>query len=335
MYTGTLLYMQLMMEFENQTVGRLLNSSADDHSTQVYVAMGIIHLVIVVIPLLVIVPVVLYYIYRIMKESGVKPGIFLYAVVAFLCVTGPLTHGILTDISIIANVQVYGNCSSPYRISAIRGFLASGIHSIVILTLTLISAVQFSMLHFRFKITLKMVCTAFIFIVVYSIAINSLRFTGTYREIWGPICTQEGGIATITAIILTVATFIIPLIVTVTCSVLTCLKTKNSMVSATGKSMVRSVVVLNTFNITCYVALRVPGLVVYILGKELHKSEQSQETLNQLVVIGQLISDVSYPLTALSILILHSGIRQMAFSCCKKRKAVTITNSANATLTTF
>eukprot|EP00731_Ephydatia_muelleri_P005552 Em0002g1728a len=308
-----------MMEFENQTVGRLLNSSADDHSTEeVYVAIGIIHLVIVVIPSLVIVPVVLYYIYRVMKQSGVKPVIFLCAVVAVLCITGPLTHGILTDVGVIANIPVYGNCSSPYLTSAIRAFLASGIHSTVVLTLTLISAVKFSMLfYFRFQITLKMVCAAFLFIVVYSFAINSLRFTGTYREIRGPICSQEGGIATISNIILSVA-FVIPLIVAVGCSVLTCLKTKNSMAGAIGKSMVRSVVVLhvNTFNITCYVALRVPGLVIYYLGKELSASEQSQETLNQLVVIGQYIGDVSYPLTALSILILHYGIRQMAFSCC-------------------
>ncbi|KAL5505277.1 hypothetical protein EMCRGX_G006683 [Ephydatia muelleri] len=197
-----------MMEFENQTVaGRLLNSSADDHSTEeVYVAIGIIYLVIVVIPSLVIVPVVLYYIYRIVKESGVKPVIFLYAVVAVLCIT-----------------------------------------------------------------------------------------------------------------------------VTVTCSVLTCLKTKNSMVSATGNSAVRSVVVLNTINITCYVALIVPGLVVYLMGVKLHVTELSQETLDQLVVIGQYIGDVSYPLTALSILILHSEIRRVAFRCCKKTATTTSSSAANIT----
>ena len=321
-----------MMEFENQTVGRLLNSSADDHSTQVYVAIGIIHLVIVVIPSLVIVPVVLYYIYRIMKESGVKPVTLLYAVVAVLCITGPLTQGILTDVGVIANIPVYGNCSSPYLTSAIRILLAVGIHSTVVLTLTLISAVQFSMLYFRYQITLKMVCTAFIFIVVYSSAINSLRFTGTYREIRGPICTQEGEIATISNIILSIA-FVIPLIVAVACSVLTCLKTKNSMTSTAGNSAVRSVVVLNSLNIMCYVALRVPGLVVFFLGKQLRASGKSQGTLDQLVVIGQYIGDISYPLTALSILILHSGIRRMAFSCCKKMKTDILISSSAANTT--
>eukprot|EP00731_Ephydatia_muelleri_P005564 Em0002g1740a len=248
------------------------------------------------------------------------------------CITGPLTQGILTDVGVIANIPVYGNCSSPYLTSAIRILLAVGIHSTVVLTLTLISAVQFSMLYFRYQITLKMVCTAFIFIVVYSSAINSLRFTGTYREIRGPICTQEGEIATISNIILSIA-FVIPLIVAVACSVLTCLKTKNSMTSTAGNSAVRSVVVLNSLNIMCYVALRVPGLVVFFLGKQLRASGKSQGTLDQLVVIGQYIGDISYPLTALSILILHSGIRRMAFSCCKKMKTDILISSSAANTT--
>eukprot|EP00731_Ephydatia_muelleri_P005567 Em0002g1743a len=323
-----------MMEFENQTVaGRLLNSSADDHSTEeVYVAIGIIYLVIVVIPSLVIVPVVLYYIYRIVKESGVKPVIFLYAVVAVLCITGPLTHGILTEVGVIANIPVYGNCSSPYRTSAFQFVLLFGMHTTILITLTLISTVQFSMLYFRFQITLKLVCTAFIFIVVYSFAIFSRRFTIKYREVRGPICTPGAGeMSTIFDIFVTVAAFVVPLIVTVTCSVLTCLKTKNSMVSATGNSAVRSVVVLNTINITCYVALIVPGLVVYLMGVKLHVTELSQETLDQLVVIGQYIGDVSYPLTALSILILHSEIRRVAFRCCKKTATTTSSSAANIT----
>ena len=133
---------------------------------------------------------------------------------------------------------------------------------------------------------------------------------------------------------LLVATFIIPLIITVTFSVLACLKTKNSMVHTAGNSAARSVVVLNIVNIICYVALRVPGLVVYFLGKEL-REPKLQETLDELVVIGQYIGDVSYPLTALSILVLHSRIRRMAFSCGDKTKADTLTSetlSKQATL---
>ena len=329
--------MQRIMEFENQTIGRLLHSSADDHSTQkVYVAIGIIHLIIVVIPSLVIVPVVLYYIYLIMKQSGAKPVIFLYAVMAVLCFIGPLTYGILADVGLIANIPVYGNCSSsPYRTYAIQAVLPLAMHAILTITIALIAAVQFSIVYFRFQITLKMVCAAFLFIVVYSFAINSLRFTGTYREIRGTFCSQEHVIATIYSSILLVAAFIVPLIVTVICSVLTCLKMKKSMVNTTGYSAVRSVVVLNTFNITCYLALTVPGIVVYFLGKQLRASEQSQETLDQLVVIGQYIIEFSYPITALSILIRHSRIRQMAFTCCNKKKDSSAANTKESSSTTF
>ena len=121
------------MEFDNRTVGRLLNSS-NEHSAQVYVALGIIHLVIVVIPSLLIVPVVLYYIYRIMKKSGVKPVILLYAVVAVLCFTGPLI-GIVTDAGTIANVPVYGNCSSPDLTSPFRFLLNYGMHTTILSTI--------------------------------------------------------------------------------------------------------------------------------------------------------------------------------------------------------
>ena len=316
------------MEFNNRTVGRLLNSS-NEHSAQVYVALGIIHLVIVVIPSLLIVPVVLYYIYRIMKKSGVKPVILLYAVVAVLCFTGSLI-GIVTDAGTIANVPVYGNCSSPYQTSPVRFLLNYGMHTALLNTITLISVVQFSMLYFKFQITLKMVCSVLLFLVVCSIAIHCIRFSGTYREIRGPFCTQEGEIGTILNIFFTATIFIIPLIITVTFSVLACLKTKNSTVHTAGNSAARSVVVLNIFNIICYVALRVPGFVVYFSGKELREPEQ-QETLDELVVIGQYIGDVSYPLTALSILILHSDIRRMAFSCGDKKKTDTLTLSKQST----
>ena len=147
-----------------------------------YVAIGIIHLVIVVIPSLVIVPVVLYYIYLIMKQSGAKPVLFLYAVMAVLCFIGPLTHGILADVGVIANIPVYGNCfSSPYRTYAIQAVLPLAMHAILAITVALISAVQFSMLYFRFQITLKMVCAAFLFIVIYSFVINSLIHSILYN----------------------------------------------------------------------------------------------------------------------------------------------------------
>ena len=73
-----------------------------------------------------------------------------------------------------------------------------------------------------------------------------------------------------------------------TFSVLACLKTKNSTVHTAGNSAARSVVVLNIFNIICYAALRVPGLVVYFLGKELREPKQ-QEMLDELVVIARSI----------------------------------------------
>eukprot|EP00731_Ephydatia_muelleri_P004272 Em0002g448a len=310
------------MEFDNHTVGSLLYSS-HEHSAQVYVALGIIHLVIVVIPSLLIVPVVLYYIYRIMKKSGVKPVILLYVVVAVLCFTGPLIS-IVTDAGTIANVPVYGNCSSPYLTSPFRFLLNYGMHTTILSTITLISAVQFAMLYFKFHITIKLVCSVLLFLVVCSFAVHCIRFNGTYREIWGPFCTQEGEIVMISDNFLLVVGFIIPLIITVTFSVLACLKTKNSTVHTAGNSAARSVGMLNIVNIICYVALRVPGLVVYFLGKELSETEQ-QETLDELVVIGQYIGDLSYPLTALSILILHSDIRRMAFSCGDKKKTDTLT----------
>ena len=306
-----------MIGANNLSADQQLNSSSNQDLTHVYVALGITHLLVVVIPSVAAATAVLYYIYRIAKESGLKPVTLLYAFVAILCIIGPLCCGILSDISIITNIPIFGNCSSSYQTHVLRVILFFGIHTTIMVVIALISAVQLLIVTSQLKINLQMVSAVFVFVVIYSIGIHAIRFNGDYREIRGSYCTQDGTTAAINNSVLIFISFVIPLAITAACSVLTCLKVKNTTISIAGTSAIKSVIALNTFNIVSYLVLRIPTFTIYFLGKYLN--DQSQNVADEFVITAQYFGDLNYPLTAFSIIILHSGVRQMALSCSKTR----------------
>ena len=75
-----------------------------------------------------------------------------------------------------------------------------------------------------------------------------------------------------------------------------------------NRSLIRSVVVLNTFNIFAYIVLRVGSLLVYFTVVSVNPTKN---TVYLWTTISRYIGSLNFPLTVLSILIVHSSIRKM------------------------
>lgn len=305
------------MEF---AANKSLNSS-NQYPTQAYVALGTIHLIIVVIPSFVIASASLYFILRITRKTGVQPVTLLYALVAILSIVGPLSYGILNDISAITNLPIFGNCFNPHPVYVIHTILYFGVHMIIMVTIAMISLVQLLMLH-AYKITSKMVLAAFVPVVILAIAVGCINFNGSQRrEIRGSFCKQDGITGAVPVIVWSIVAFVIPVIVATICSVLTCIKVKNSSVQGEVSlsdwrvSAVKSVVAVNSFNMVINVVVRFAAFFVYFLSVSLTLSQDNSDLLQ---VVALYVGDLNYSLSCLSSLILHSGIRRMAFGCFSK-----------------
>jgi hypothetical protein len=74
---------------------------------------------------------------------------------------------------------------------------------------------------------------------------------------------------------------------------------------------------VNAINLLCYIVFRLCGIVVFFAGVSL---SDTYATLAIWQEASFSISNIGYPLTALSILVLHAKIRKMAFNCKKNNE---------------
>ena len=176
------------MQPNNNTENGRTNTSSDEELVTIYKAMGIADLIIVVIPTLVLASVVLYYLCRLMKTSGVKPVSLLFVFLAILCMLGPLSYGILWDISLITAVPVFGNCTAPHPVYAIQYVLQFGIGMAISITIAMIAVFQFMVLKCRRAIMVKHVIAVYVGTMVISFGFSCIFFNGGYTEIRGSHC---------------------------------------------------------------------------------------------------------------------------------------------------
>ena len=297
----------------NATENATTNSSSDQQLITIYIALGIAHLIIVVVPTLVLAAIVLYYLCKLMKTSGVKPVSLLFSFLAALCALGPLSYGILWDISLITGVRVFGGCTSSHPVYVIQYLFQFGIGMAISVTIATIAVLQFMVLQCRRVVVVKYVVAIYAGLMVFSFAVSCIFFNGGYTEIRGSHCKAyiESGIDNVTA--WTVLAYAVPIILTVIFSIFTCLKVKKD-VSNENKSIVRSVVVLNTFNIFAYVILRVGSLLVYFTVVSLNPTKN---TVYLWTTLSRYIGELNLPLTVFSITIVHSKIRKMILNIVK------------------
>ena len=90
-----------LSEFTNTT-----NPFLED--AHMFVGTGVAHLILVIIPTLILGPILLSVL---LSEKKLRdPPSILFMCTTVLCMVGPVTYGLLMDISLITGLPIYGNC---------------------------------------------------------------------------------------------------------------------------------------------------------------------------------------------------------------------------------
>ena len=295
------------MEFNHTADNEKTNSSVHEELTTIFKALGIVHLIIVVIPTIILAPVVIYYLCMLMKASGVKSVSLLFLFLAILCMLSPLSYGVLLDVSLISAIPLFGNCITQYPVIGIQFMIVFGLAMAVSVTVATIAVLQFMVLQCRGAVMLKYVIVVYAGLLVACFSASGIFFNGEYIEIYGSYCKGSSG--PVNLVVCAALAFIVPVLLTVIFSILTCIKVKRD-VSSQMNSAVRSVVATNAFNIITYLALRLGSLLVYFIVVSINPT---MYTVYMLTVMARYIGELNYPLTLLSILIVHSGVRRKIF----------------------
>ena len=295
------------MEFNYSSDIEETNSSIDEELIAIYESLGIAHLTIVVVPSLVLAPVVIYCLCTLMKASGVKPVSLLFLFLAILCMLGPLSYGILLDVTLITAIPVFGNCTTQYPVAAMQLMVIVGLTMATSVTIAMIAVLQFMVLHCRRIVVLKHVIFVYAGLLLTTFGVSGIYFNGGYTEIRGSYCRGSRG--PVNTYVCSALGYIVPALFAVVLSILTCRKLKND-VSNQMNSIARYVVATIVFNIFSYLVLRLGALLVYFAAVTINPTKN---TLYLWVVLSRNIQDLNYPLTLLSVLIVHSGVRRKIF----------------------
>ena len=295
------------MEFNYSSDIKETNSSVDEELIVIYKSLGIVHLIIVVVPTLVLAPVVIYCLCTLMKASGIKPVSLLFLFLAILCMLGPLSHGILLDVTLITAIPVFGNCTTQYPVVAMQLMVVIGLALATSVTISMIAVLQFMVLHCRHIVVLKYVIFVYAGLLLTTFGVCGIYFNGRYTEIRGSYCLGSRG--PVNTYVCSALGYIVPALFAVVLSILTCRKVKND-VSNQMNSIARLVVATNVFNIFSYLVLRLGAVFMYSAAFTI---SPTKNTLYLWVVLSRIINDLNYPLTLLSVLIVHSGVRRKIF----------------------
>lgn len=123
-------------------------SYGDDDASVVYIATGIAHIILVIIPCLIFGLIVLcVFIPRFKKNKS--PSSLMFIFISMSCIVTPSTSGMLTNINLITNIPVFGDCSTATSTSLIFAFLGFG--NLFLLALTALFSVQLYMSLRGFK----------------------------------------------------------------------------------------------------------------------------------------------------------------------------------------
>ena len=288
----------------NGTFSELSNTSNSSDLLTIHVAIGISHLLMVAIPSLLISAFVVYYLYILIKTSGVRPILLLYFIISILCITGPSLYSIIDLTKTLLNDASCALTIVHYNTTFGTAMLASYCTAMV-------AVVQFLVLqaHQKRLITVTKIAL-FFFVVLFVTAVFNTTLACMN-------CLLNFEYYIISAVWAIVA-FIIPLLLMVIFSILTCVKVRNGVFEE-SKPVIRSVVRINSMNLLCYIAFRLLGLVIFYIGVNLSTTQSMFEIWKD---ISYSIANIGYPLTSLSILVLHAKLRKMAFGCknCNKHR---------------
>lgn len=303
----------------NATYGASYSNSSPNQNVrqieaQVYTGLAIAHLSLVVIPSLVLSAIVLHNLYRQCKASGVKPVALLYAILAITCATGPTSYGIPMDVTLLTYFQTPGYSTLPcsaYIVAYTALYFV--LHMVICFSIGMIAVVQFMVLHLQYKPIVKVgrLLVAFVAITLVSVCVNCVLLSvkcmkeAAHDSNWRLYKSSDAIVATAWAAIV-----VIPLFATVVFSCLTCLKV-NKDVLKENKSVVRSVIWINSLNIVSNVVSRLCALLIYFASTDI---ASTQSSFFMWTLVAMYVVELVYPLTLFSIFFLHNR-KQMSCNC--------------------
>ncbi len=271
-----------------------------------YIASGVLHILLVVVPVLVFGPIVLG-VFISNKELR-DPVSILYICTATLCVIGPLTYGLLLDCSLITTVEFFGSCES--QTSKIFWVLFGTFQTQLLASNALLSLVQYISAKWGSKkISTRVVVGIFFTMFVVSLLANMIHFIGSSEEhIRGSLCRHPGAAIPYAYPFITMFTLgvltIPPFVLVVVFSILTIVYVKKKTVqnSHVIKTVVKIVLIWTAAVMLCR---SLPILVVF-LGFDTASTPISVILVRSWYGIYSV--ELSYPLFVLLPMFLHKTV---------------------------
>ena len=293
-----------MSDSPNQTTN-------DTRAAPVLLAVAYLHLILITVPTVVLGIIIIVVIWKEKKPTGLTPIVILYLAMAIFSILAALTYGVLWDISLITGIPFLGECET-YPLYNFNCTIFFSFHAFIALVIGTAALFQFLVLRYGKKVSSKWVYIALLFLVITSIGVSCMYFYGgNSTTIRGSNCrfVKNGAVTVGSWVILA---YTVPLAMTIVFSVLTCYKVKHDIVQSSDdeKSLVTSIVQINTFNICSYIIFRLASVLLYFVGTRLLSGDVDYAAAT--IIISRNLNDASYPTTLISILVVHKGLRRMA-----------------------
>ena len=181
---------------------------------ELIIAAGWIHLLLVIVPVTTLGPVILSIFLTKKKLRDPVSAAFICVIV--LCIVGPLSNGLLLDISLITGKELFGSCRT--RWPRIFWWLNTASRLQLLSGCALLSIVQYIIVRWgRKKINTCTTIVTFLALLLISLMAGLLAFFGpeTLPTVRGSLCTHPGS-ATVAllGILVNITVFTIPLVTT-------------------------------------------------------------------------------------------------------------------------
>ena len=283
------------------------------------IGLGIVHLMLVWLPSVVLGITSLVFISKLLKAKEplqINSTILLYFIMVIISILGPSTYGLLSDISLIIGIpkicQFYPSGIAVSLTFIIFHTLLSGITGLV-------AVLQFVILKYGKRHTLKTTIIALTMVTVISVAVPCAVIFNEYDyiEIRGTQCVSDPDTTQLHLAILLLFGYLPPLVITIAATLTTHFKLKRSVFDHRKSQIVRSVLAINTFNIVQFNVFRAAAVIIFYIGTSVAPKDDIA-MFKLLTVVGRYIADLSYPVTICSILVVHRSLCSMLLACLKR-----------------
>ena len=278
----------------------------------VYIGSGVVHLLLVVIPALVLGPLILSVL--VSNKKLRDPTSILFMCITVVCTLGPMSYGLLTDISLITDYPVLGSCET---LRALPFWFSIFFFQILLLTSNaLVVAVQYVSVRWHQKLSTGKMVSIFLALLSFVFLVSLVNLLALL-DTSAPVVTTRGYICYsltspfsftlfVAAGVLGLTLFVIPSCITVVLfSVLLVKYVKKHTIDSSNKKVVRDVLIIMVAMTTSLIIFRLLPAISFLLRPALG-SEEAAAVVSWVIDYS---SELSYPLFLLLTLFVHKTVR--------------------------